>query len=343
MQSNQRSTVVGVFRDHAEADRAVADLRRAGFTDSDIGLVGRSPEGMATTTTGGHTEEHTSAASEGALAGALTGAGLGGLVGLGILAGIIPAIGPVIAGGTLMALIANAGAGAAIGTLAGSLVGSGVPEDEANYYHGEFEQGRTIVTVKAGSRYDEAATILRNHGAYDMHTQAAGSVTGSPTAATTHRPASAASVSSATHASAAPAASTRRTSGDQTIEVREEELSAHKRPVAAGEVTVRKEVHTEHKTIDVPVQREEVVIERHAPTGRHTSAGEIRPGEEIRIPVSEEQVTVDKKTVVKEEVSVGKRVVQGTERVGGEVRSEEVKIEREGDVKIHTDKGKNTK
>jgi stress response protein YsnF len=33
-------------------------------------------------------------------------------------------------------------------------------------------------------------------------------------------------------------------------------------------------------------------------------------------------------------VTVGKRVVQGTERVGGEVRKEVVCVEREGDVDV---------
>src|SRR5512143_1647622 len=112
-----------------------------------------------------------------------------------------------------------------------------------------------------------------------------------------------------------------------TIQVREEELQAHKRRVETGAVRVRKEVVTEHRTIEVPVQREEMVIERRAPTGE--------PIEEIRIPVSEEQVTVEKRPVVKEEVTVGKRVVEGTERVGGEVRKEVVRVEREGDVDIH--------
>jgi hypothetical protein len=33
-------------------------------------------------------------------------------------------------------------------------------------------------------------------------------------------------------------------------------------------------------------------------------------------------------------VTVGKRVVQGTERVGGEVHKEVVRVEREGDVDV---------
>jgi len=119
---------------------------------------------------------------------------------------------------------------------------------------------------------------------------------------------------------------------DRTIQLREERLKADKTPVHTGNVNLRKEVHTEHKTIDVPVEREEVVIERRAASG-HTAAGEIR-NEEIRIPVSEEKVNVSKDTVVKEEVSVGKRKVQDTQRVGGTVRSEELKVDRQGDVDV---------
>ena len=73
--------------------------------------------------------------------------------------------------GTLGVILSNAAAGACIAGLVGALVGAGIPEDEAKYYHGEFEAGRTIVTVSAGSRYDEAAAILRRFGAYDMSTR----------------------------------------------------------------------------------------------------------------------------------------------------------------------------
>src|SRR5512135_3441934 len=118
-----------------------------------------------------------------------------------------------------------------------------------------------------------------------------------------------------------------RTAEGARLQLREEELQAHKQLVETGEVRVRKEVVTEHRTIEVPVQREEVVIERQAPTGE--------PVEEIRIPVRAEQVTVEKRPVVKEEVTVGKRVVQDIEQVGGEVRKEVVRVEREGDVDIH--------
>ena len=56
-----------------------------------------------------------------------------------------------------------------------------------------------------------------------------------------------------------------------------------------------------------------------------------------------QKVTVGKDTVVTEEVKVGKRVVQDTERVSGQVRKEEVKVEQTGDVEVKSrGKGKGT-
>jgi uncharacterized protein (TIGR02271 family) len=164
-----------------------------------------------------------------------------------------------------------------------------------------------IRTIEDASRITEAATIPRRHGG--------------------------------------AAATALRTGEGARIQLREEELHAQKQFVETGEVRVRKEVITEQRTIEVPVQREEIVIERHAPTGAHISSTDIRPGEEIRIPLRRERVTVEKRPVVKEEVTVGRRVVQGTERVGGEVHREEVRVERverEGDVNVHTADSRST-
>ena len=109
---------------------------------------------------------------------------------------------------------------------------------------------------------------------------------------------------------------------------------------------MRKEVVTETKTLEVPVQREEVVIER-VPAGQAAGASGVgtaaahgvraaglRPGEEIRIPVKAEKVHVQKEVVVKEEVTVGKREVSGTEQVTGTVRKEELRVEKEGDIEV---------
>ncbi len=122
---------------------------------------------------------------------------------------------------------------------------------------------------------------------------------------------------------------------DRTIQLKEEQLRVNKTPVQTGEVEVRKEVHTEHKQIQVPVEREEVVIERRPVSGT-CATGDIR-AEEIRIPVKEERVNVTKETVVTEEVSVGKRKVQDTKTVSGDVRKEEIRVEEEGKVNVKGD------
>jgi len=309
MNTSQRSTVVGVFNDRAQAQQAVKDLRQAGFREDQIGVVAREGESVAGAE---HVTDKGSHVGTGAATGVAAGAGIGALWALGIAAGILPGIGPVISGGILASILASAAGGAAIAGIAGALIGLGVPEHEAQYYENEFHQGRVLVTVKADGRYDEAWAILQRHGAYSMNT--AGSA-------------------QAAHASHTATGTAVRAEGGQRVEVREEQLHAQKRPVETGEVRVRKEVHTEQQTVNVPVTREEVVIERHPASGRATS-GDIRAGEEIRIPVKEERVEVTKQPVVKEEVTVGKRQVHETEQVSGTVRKEEVKVEQEGDVNV---------
>jgi hypothetical protein len=41
-----------------------------------------------------------------------------------------------------------------------------LPGHEAMYYETELQRGRTIVTVKAGERYQQADDILRQFGSY---------------------------------------------------------------------------------------------------------------------------------------------------------------------------------
>jgi len=169
MATQTRSTIVGVFEDRYQADKAVSDLQQAGFRQDQIGVAMRHTEGATGTSTA---DDVDSEAGSGAMTGALAGLGLGALTGLGVLAGVVPVVGPAIAAGTLGVILSNAAAGAGIAGLVGALIGAGIPEDEAKYYHEEFESGRTIVTVTAANRADEAMAIMRRHGAYDMSTRA---------------------------------------------------------------------------------------------------------------------------------------------------------------------------
>src|SRR5919199_5876931 len=172
-QATQRSTVVGVFHDRRRAEEAVQELHRAGFGDDQIGFAareGEAPEGSAAIGEGHEGGEAGEGAAKGAVGGGIIGAVLGALA-----TGLIPGIGPVIAGGLLAGIVGGAVVGAAGGGLLGALTGSmGVPEEEARYYDQEFKSGRTIVTVKADGRYDEAQRILRDYDAYDVSSQPGG-------------------------------------------------------------------------------------------------------------------------------------------------------------------------
>jgi len=322
----QRVTAVGVFEDRQHAQRAVEELRRVGFREDQIGIAGRdggaATTSEATTTTGSNV-------GIGAAAGAGTGAAVGLLWGIAVVAGLLPAIGPAIAGGTLAALLSSAAGGAAAAGVIGALIGLGIPEEEAKYYEGEFHAGRTIVTVKADGRYDEAVAILRRHNGYDYSSAQSRTATSTTTATAATR--TAAAPSSATGYATGAAAGAR---AGKVVQAKEEHFDVRKQPVETGEVQVRKEVHTEHKTVQVPVMKEEIVIERHAVPGHPAASSDIKAGEEIRVPVREEQVHVEKHPVVTEEVVVGKRQVQDTEQVSGTVRKEEIKVEKKGDVDV---------
>jgi len=115
------------------------------------------------------------------------------------------------------------------------------------------------------------------------------------------------------------------------VKLHEEQLKANKE-TTSNAVGIRKEVHTEQKPITVPVQREELVIERRA-VNKSGNPSDIDT-DEIRIPLKEEHVTVGKETIVKEEVSIGKRVVTDNKTVTGEVRSEELVVDSDGKTKV---------
>ena len=105
----------------------------------------------------------------------------------------------------------------------------------------------------------------------------------------------------------------------------EEELRAGTREREAGAMRVRKRVRTDRERIEVPTKHEEVSVERVPVDGEATEAqiGE----DEVSVPVTEEEVVVEKRAVAKEEVRIRKNVVEDTETVEEDVRREEVEVE----------------
>jgi uncharacterized protein (TIGR02271 family) len=180
-------------------------------------------------------------------------------------------------------------------------------DERSQYYYRGINSGGALVSVwTEGARLEKARRILEQHGA-DLRQS------GFP-----------AYTSEASGLEAQP---------EQRIELHGEILRIHKDRIQRGEVRVRKEVVTENQNVEVPVNREELVIERTPVEGREADTGTFETGEkEIRVPLTQEQVRVEKKPVVTEELRVGKRQVQDTKKVADSVRHEEVRVEKEGDV-----------
>jgi uncharacterized protein (TIGR02271 family) len=125
-----------------------------------------------------------------------------------------------------------------------------------------------------------------------------------------------------------------RASEQQVLELREEELEARKEAVETGQVRIGKDVVAESRTLEVPVTREEVTIQRRPVEGRPAEGSIGDDADTLRVPVREDRVTAEKRVVVTEEISVGKQQVQDTERVSGTVRREEARIDIDGDVEV---------
>ena len=157
------STLITAFDDRDEAQLAVDELERAGFSSDQIGFAIRGDDairgGMITDAEGTHD-------AEGAVKGATAGAVVGGVLGA-LAFAAIPGVGPVMAGGMLAGLAGGAAAGAATGGIYGAMSGLGASEKEAVFYQREFECGKAIVAVNAGPRRDEAENILHRHGGYE--------------------------------------------------------------------------------------------------------------------------------------------------------------------------------
>jgi len=123
----------------------------------------------------------------------------------------------------------------------------------------------------------------------------------------------------------------------ETVQLREEELRARTREVETGRVQLGKTVVEEERTLEVPVTRDEVTIERHAVDRRPADGAIGVESETVRVPIYEERVEVDKTPVVYEEIGVAKREVTTIQQVSDTVRREEARVETEGDTHPHRD------
>lgn len=130
-------------------------------------------------------------------------------------------------------------------------------------------------------------------------------------------------------AGTAPAASTRGSA--EGIVRHEEQLDVGTEQREVGTVRLRKYVTEEQQSVDVPVTREEVRVERRPVDGRAAVVDGDPIGEaEQEVTLHEDVPVVAKETHAVEEVRLSREQVQDTERVTDTVRKEHVDVDRDG-------------
>lgn len=139
--------VTAVFESHAQADAAIAELRRRGVADSHLSIVAKRVDEVEVQ----RLPEAT--AGERIAKGAITGVGVGTLFGL--AAALIPGVGPFLVAGSLASALGVAGGSAAAGAivggtsgaLAGAMARADFSKDEAAFFGPLVERGDVMVTV----------------------------------------------------------------------------------------------------------------------------------------------------------------------------------------------------
>jgi uncharacterized protein (TIGR02271 family) len=125
---------------------------------------------------------------------------------------------------------------------------------------------------------------------------------------------------------------------DDAMTRSEEELRVGTESRERGRARLRKYVTTEHQTVTVPVQREEVRVEREPITDANLDAATSGPAiseEEHEVTLREEEVVVDKRAVPKERVRLDTETVTEERQVAEEVRKEQIQVD--GDQSTYRD------
>lgn len=288
---NQSGTIVGYFSSRSNAESAIQALKDAGFTKDHLGFATRTSAGTSTVQSDTSTTRSDHETGTWGKIKEFFGGG----------SPVEPYAGEASKKQRDDREIAPEAYGQ--DDVDQSLSEMSVNDEQARYFRHRFGSGSegAIVTVSASGRESEAKRILEQNGG-DVGSSAA----------------------SYDYSRRQP----NQNSDQRNIQLYGEVLRVHKDRVNRGEARLRKEVHTTNQTVEVPVTREELVVERVAGTGQQATGNPSFQEQEVRIPLSEERASVEKQPVVREEVRVGKKPVTDVERKSEQVRNEELKVEQ---------------
>jgi uncharacterized protein (TIGR02271 family) len=104
------------------------------------------------------------------------------------------------------------------------------------------------------------------------------------------------------------------------------DAAGHQRERA--QASVRKQVVTEQQRRTVPVEREELRVQREPITAGEGDRDAELSADERTIELREEQPVVNKRVVPKERVRIGKEVIRDQEHVSEPVRKEQVEVDQ---------------
>jgi len=184
------------------------------------------------------------------------------------------------------------------------------------------EQVKDAPKVEADGRLSEAEERkLFEHYGVPYTTEGSTTATGSPRAGM-----------AGAGTAGSGSAGERGAAGDDAMTRSEEELDVGTEARERERVRLRKYVVTEQVQKTVPVQREEVRVEREPITDANVEAATSGPDiteSEHEVTLHEEQPVVEKRTVPKERVRLEKDTVTDEHEVSEEVRKERIETERE--------------
>lgn len=352
-------TVVGLFDDRAAAQNAVRELMAERFKNEQISLISKKQDGKGVEVE--YIEEDGRGQIEDMAKGAGTGAAIGGVAALllSLTALSIPGIGPVLAAGPLVALVAGAGIGATAGGLVSGLTRLGLEDDEAHTYAEGIKRGGTLVSVDSGDhRADRAVAIMKRCGAVEIDKRAAewreegwkgfaetetlrphvtpGRDDDDEATALVDRRADVTAEHERVPAQAF-AGTPAGVGSDEfavpppevAIPVVAEELQVGKREVERGGVRVQTRVSETPVEEDVTLREERVNVERRpVDYTYHGTEAEAFQESIVEIKEAYEELILNKKARVVEEVVINKDVDEHTETVRETLRRTEVDVEQ---------------
>ena len=156
--STEKNAAIGVYETHKDAIKAIKYLKKEGFDEDNLSIVGKG----AVVEDNLHIHNGKEAMEVTSSAGAVIGGVLGVLAGTGVMA--VPGIGFLFLGGALLGGVGGATLGLATGGLAGLFAAIGIGRDGIATYEQHLSMGKFLVIIQGPKdKVTKANELLGQH------------------------------------------------------------------------------------------------------------------------------------------------------------------------------------